>query len=76
MLDPARLESQLASGTLTLTVNSQQEICVLAKMGGVPMTGDEIMRVVMTASEKVKDVDAAIKQALLRDSSQRVVEIR
>lgn len=61
---------------MTLTVNSQQEICVVAKMGGVPMSGDEIMRVVMMASDKVKELDAVIKEALLRDAKQRVVEIR
>lgn len=45
VLDPSHLEQQLSNGTLTVTLNSQQEICVLSKAGGVPLPADDIMKV-------------------------------
>ncbi|KAL7340183.1 hypothetical protein BJY59DRAFT_714711 [Rhodotorula toruloides] len=44
VLDPTHLESQLCTGTLTLALNSQSEICVLSKQGGAPLGADEVMR--------------------------------
>jgi exosome complex component RRP45 len=49
VLDPSHLEQQLANGTLTVTLNSQQEICVLSKAGGVPLPADDIMKVSISA---------------------------
>lgn len=76
VMDPSRLESLLAQGTLTVTLNSQQEICVLTKSGGVPLTADEIMKTVMMGAQKVKEIDAAIKGALEREAKRRIIEVR
>jgi exosome complex component RRP45 len=64
VLDPTHLESLLCNGTITLTLNAQQEICVLSKAGGVPLPADDIMKVVTIAVQRVKEVDALIKKAL------------
>lgn len=45
VIDPTHLEQQISNGTLTVTLNSQQEICVLSKAGGVPLPADDIMKV-------------------------------
>jgi exosome complex component RRP45 len=66
----------LSSGTLTLTLNSQQEICVLSKAGGVPLPADDIMKVVMIGVQRVKEVDALIKVSLEREAKRTVVEVR
>ncbi|SCZ95803.1 BZ3500_MvSof-1268-A1-R1_Chr8-1g09808 [Microbotryum saponariae] len=76
LLDPSLLESQLCSGTLTLTLNAQQEICVLSKAGGAPLPADDIMKVVMIGTQRVKEVDAFIKKELERDEKRRRVEVR
>ncbi|SCV66961.1 BQ2448_5607 [Microbotryum intermedium] len=76
LLDPSLLESQLCSGTLTLTLNAQQEICVLSKAGGAPLPADDIMKVVMIGTQRVKEVDAFIKKELKRDEKKRRVEVR
>ncbi|KDE06637.1 hypothetical protein, variant [Microbotryum lychnidis-dioicae p1A1 Lamole] len=76
LLDPSLLESQLCSGTLTLTLNAQQEICVLSKTGGAPLPADDIMKVVMIGTQRVKEVDAFIKKELERDEKKRRVEVR
>uniref|UniRef100_A0A0K3CLT8 Exosome complex component RRP45 n=1 Tax=Rhodotorula toruloides TaxID=5286 RepID=A0A0K3CLT8_RHOTO len=47
VLDPSHLESQLCTGTLTLALNSQSEICVLSKQGGAPLGADEVIRAVI-----------------------------
>lgn len=67
-MDPTHLESLLSNGTLTLTLNSQQEICVLSKAGGVPLPADDIMKVVSIGVQRVKEVDALIKAALDRQA--------
>ncbi|KAM0792216.1 hypothetical protein ACM66B_004912 [Microbotryomycetes sp. NB124-2] len=76
VLDPTHLESQLAAGTLTLTLNAQGEICVLSKVGGTPLDADAIMNVVQIAATRVKEVDGLIKQSLEREAKRRVIEVR
>ncbi|GAA5969999.1 hypothetical protein JCM11641_000227 [Rhodosporidiobolus odoratus] len=76
LLDPSHLESQLATGTLTLTLNAQSEICVLSKQGGAPLPADEIMRVVMVGVERVKELEERVGRALREDLAGRVMEVR
>ncbi|KAL8293246.1 hypothetical protein RQP46_000940 [Phenoliferia psychrophenolica] len=76
VLDPTHLESLLASGTLTVTLNSQQEICVLSKAGGSPLPADDIMKVVQIGIQRVRDLDAMVKAALEREAKRRIVEVR
>lgn len=66
VLDPSYLEEQLSTGTVTLALNPQKEICVVNKSGGVPLSIDEIMRVVKVGSQKVKEVDQLIKRLIAK----------
>ncbi|WAQ92386.1 hypothetical protein PtA15_16A294 [Puccinia triticina] len=66
VLDPSYLEEQLSTGTITLALNPQKEICVANKSGGVPLSIDEIMNVVKVGSQKVKEVDQLIKQLITK----------
>lgn len=66
VLDPSHLEEQLSTGTVTLALNPQKEICVVNKSGGVPLSIDEIMRVVKVGSQKVKEVDQLIKRLIAK----------
>jgi len=59
-----------------LTLNAQSEICVLSKQGGLPISADEIMRVLMVGVERVKELDERIKEALEEDKRKRVREVR
>ena len=76
VLDPSHLEAQLASGTITLTLNSQQEICVLTKAGGTPLAVNDIMKVVLIGVGRVKELDATLKAALEKEARVRIVEVR
>ncbi|KAH9811203.1 ribosomal protein S5 domain 2-type protein [Melampsora americana] len=64
LLDPSRLEQQLSTGTMTLTLNAQREICVINKSGGMPSDVEEIMRVIRIGSRRVQEVDALIKEQI------------
>lgn len=61
---------------MTLTLNSQQEICVLTKAGGVPLEVDVIMKVVMVGVTRVREIDEQVKLALAGDGKKRIVEVR
>jgi exosome complex component RRP45 len=76
VLDPTHLEALLAQGTITLTLNSQQEICVLTKSGGVPLSADDIMKTVMMGVQRVKEIDVKIKNALDKQALKKIVEVR
>ncbi|KAK4332687.1 Exosome complex component RRP45 [Rhodotorula toruloides] len=76
VLDPSHLESQLCTGTLTLALNSQSEICVLSKQGGAPLGADEVIRAVSIGVERVREVEGRVVQALGEEKRRRVVEVR
>ncbi|KAL5500880.1 RRP45 [Sanghuangporus vaninii] len=76
ILDPARLEQTLATGTLSLGLNAQRELCVVQKAGGVPLAQDEIVRLINVGIAKVKELDAFVERRLKEDWAGRVVEVR
>jgi len=71
VLDPSHLESQMSTGTLTLTLNAQREICVLSKAGGQPIELETLMRIIHLGADKVRDLDALVKAALAKDAKRR-----
>lgn len=75
ILDPTYLEATLCSGTLTLTLNAQRELCVLSKAGGTPLAASDIMGVVHVGVERVRMMVRTMEEALERDRSERVVEV-
>ncbi|WWC92464.1 uncharacterized protein L201_007422 [Kwoniella dendrophila CBS 6074] len=76
ILDPTHLESTLCSGTLTVTMNAQREICVLSKAGGTPLAAEEIMNVVKVGVDRVREMVKIMDDALEKDRDSRVVEVR
>ncbi|KAL0252479.1 hypothetical protein I308_101871 [Cryptococcus tetragattii IND107] len=76
ILDPSHIEAILCSGTLTLTLNAQREICVLSKAGGAPLGAEEIMGVVKFGVDKVRELVRHLEEELEKDRTSRVVEVR
>jgi len=76
VLDPSHLETQLATTTLHLALNSQRELCVLHKAGGMPLSVEEVMRCVQIATERVKLLSNQITEELEQDWKGRTVEVR
>ncbi len=71
MLDPTALEEKLADGTLTISMNRHQEICQIAKGGGVPIDALTLLNCAMVAGERVKSLDKMVKEKLKEDESRR-----
>ena len=61
----------MSTGTLTLTLNAQREICVLSKAGGQPIELETLMRIIHLGADKVRDLDALVKAALAKDAKRR-----
>lgn len=76
LLDPTSQETQVSTGTLTLTLNAQRELCVLSKAGGTPLGVDELMKVVTIGVSVVREMTAEIEAALKADEGVRVIEVR
>lgn len=76
IIDPTHLETTLSTGTMTLTLNAQRELCVLSKAGGTPLEAREIMGVVHVGVERVRTMVKIMEEALDRDRSTRVIEVR
>ena len=76
ILDPTHLESVLSTGTMTVTLNAQRELCVLSKAGGTPLSAVEIMGVVRVGVDRVRELGKIMDAALDADQKERVVEVR
>lgn len=76
ILDPTHLETVVSSGSLTLTLNPQRELCVLSKAGGTPLAAEEIMTAVKVGVDRVRDMVRTMEEALEADKATRVVEVR
>ncbi|WVN89783.1 uncharacterized protein L203_105013 [Cryptococcus depauperatus CBS 7841] len=74
ILDPSHLEETLCSGTLTVTLNPQREICVLSKAGGSPLSAEDIMSVVKGGVDKVRALSKSMEEALEKDQKKRIIE--
>ena len=76
ILDPTLLEQRLSTGSLSVALNAQRELCVVQKAGGVPLTPDEIMNIVNQAVVKAKELDKFVERRLQEDWAGRRVEVR
>lgn len=76
ILDPTYLEQRLSEGLFSVALNAQRELCVVQKAGGIPLTPDEIMRVIDQAVGKAKELDRIVEQRLKDDWAGRHVEVR
>jgi exosome complex component RRP45 len=76
VIDPTHSELLSSTGTLTLALNPQRELCVLSKAGGTPLSVDEVMRVVGVGAAKVRELWALVERRLKEDAEGRVIEVR
>jgi len=76
VIDPSQLEQRLSAGLVSIALNAQKEICVLQKLGGVPLGTDAILQLVNIAVIKAKEMHTLVENRLQEDWSGRKVEIR
>ncbi|KAJ7220064.1 ribosomal protein S5 domain 2-type protein [Mycena pura] len=75
VLDPSQLEHRLSAGLMSIALNAQRELCVVQKLGGVPLGMDEILRLVDVAVRKAKELDQLVGERLKEDWLGRNVEL-
>ena len=63
-LDPLSKEEAAASGSFTVTMNPQGELCAAQKAHGVGITPAQVMQCMRIAATKVKDLTAQLRKAL------------
>ena len=62
VVDPNLKEEAAMGGRLTLTLNTQGEVCAVQKGGGVAVTHGEIMRCMRVAAIKGADLSRILKK--------------
>ncbi|KAJ7039573.1 ribosomal protein S5 domain 2-type protein [Mycena alexandri] len=75
VLDPSQLEQRLSAGLMSVALNAQRELCVVQKLGGVPLSLDEVLRIVNVAVLKAKELDQLVDTRLKEDWLGRNVEL-
>ncbi|KAF7311617.1 Exosome complex component rrp45 [Mycena kentingensis (nom. inval.)] len=75
VLDPSQLEQRLSAGLMSIALNAQRELCVVQKLGGVPLATDEILRLIDVAVQKAKDLNQLVEARLKEDWKGRNVEL-
>ncbi|KAJ7106477.1 ribosomal protein S5 domain 2-type protein [Mycena crocata] len=75
VLDPSQLEQRLSAGLMSVALNAQRELCVVQKLGGVPLGMDEVLRIVNVAVMKAKELDQLVDARLKDDWFGRNVEL-
>lgn len=65
MVDPNLKEEEVMGGRITITVNSQGEICAVQKGGGVGVSANELMRCIRIAAAKAQSITETLKKAVI-----------
>ncbi|KAK0483313.1 ribosomal protein S5 domain 2-type protein [Armillaria novae-zelandiae] len=76
VLDPTLLEQRLSAGLMSVALNAQRELCVVQKMGGVPLVAEDVLKIINTAVAKVRELDTLVEDSLREDWKGRHVEVR
>jgi exosome complex RNA-binding protein Rrp42 (RNase PH superfamily) len=71
-LDPMSKEEAAASGSFTVTVNPQGELCAAQKAHGVGILPAQVMQCTRIAATKVKDLTSQLRKALEEHEIARV----
>lgn len=61
---------------MSVALNAQRELCVLQKLGGVPLVMDEVLRIVDVSTQKAKELNSIVDTRLKEDWANRKVEVR
>lgn len=64
MIDPTHSEETVMGGRMTVTVNSNGDICAIQKAGGEGVTQSDIMRCLRIASRNAESITKKIKDAV------------
>jgi exosome complex RNA-binding protein Rrp42 (RNase PH superfamily) len=62
MMDPTDREEKIIDGTITFTFNSFRELCAVHKIGGAPISSNQVLRCANIAAARVGELTEILKQ--------------
>lgn len=71
VVDPTRKEEMVSNGSLTVAINSHREICGIQKLGGAPLTVEQIGHFTHLANEHAALLLQELQAGLKADEAQR-----
>lgn len=71
LVDTSLIEERLSLGTMTITLNKNQEVCQVLKSGGLNIDAKQIMECCFEASQLVEKITEQIKSKLKEDAAHR-----
>lgn len=71
LLDTTLIEEQVCAGEVLVAANVEGEVCMVQKMGGVPVDAIMLLQCVDVALQKVKEIGTVLKRALEQDAKTR-----
>jgi exosome complex component RRP45 len=73
LIDATQAEEQVREGQVIISMNRHGELCQIAKFGGVPVEGVQLVNWTNQALLKVQNLSSIIQSALDRDAKSRDV---
>ncbi|KAL9643893.1 hypothetical protein ABK040_013304 [Willaertia magna] len=72
-VDPIKKEELIASGSMTIALNTHKELCAIQKGGGLALTKEQILECTNIAAVKVKELTELLKSFLKREEELRKI---
>ncbi|KAF8634679.1 hypothetical protein AX15_000780 [Amanita polypyramis BW_CC] len=76
VIDPSHLEQRLSAGLLSVALNAQKDMCVFQKLGGVPLSSKDVLKIINVAVMKAQELHEFVEARLNEDWASRTVEFR
>lgn len=71
LLDSTLIEEQVCAGEVMVAANVEGEVCMVQKMGGVPMDAIVLLQCVDMGLQKANEIGTVLKRALEQDAKNR-----
>lgn len=71
LLDSTLIEEQVCAGEVLVAANVEGEVCMVQKMGGVPVDAIVLLQCVDMALQKANEIGTVLKRALEQDAKNR-----
>lgn len=71
LLDTTLIEEQVCAGEVLVAANVEGEVCMVQKMGGVPVDAIILLQCVEVGLQKANEIGTVLKRALEQDAKNK-----
>lgn len=71
LLDTTLIEEQVCAGEVLVAANVEGEVCMVQKMGGVPVDAITLLQCVDVGLQKANEIGTVLKRALEQDAENK-----